>query len=181
MMKYSMFNEEVLYTKEPITRVSGSDITILKAMAAKNPRKRIRLCAHTGVDDPLHEMIIVHTAGTYVRPHKHPNKSESFHIIEGGLKIIFFDNSGEIKDVVRMGLAENDIMYYRLSESLFHTVIPTSEVVVFHETTNGPFRREDTVVAPWSPAENDKKAQTSYMQGILTLLEKFESSPPHLS
>jgi cupin fold WbuC family metalloprotein len=114
-MRFSAVSEEVLYTTEPITSVSRSDIALLKSMAMKNTRKRIRLCAHPDTDDPLHEMIIVHARGAYIRPHKHPGKSESFHIIEGRLKVVIFEEDGGIRDVLRMGKSGDQILYYRLS------------------------------------------------------------------
>ena len=166
-MNYTIVSDEVLYTNEPVTRVSHDDIQVLKTLALRNSRRRIRLCAHPGVGDGLHEMIIVHAGGTYIRPHKHVGKSESFHIIEGRFQVVLFEEDGRIRDVVNLGHTESGAnFYYRLSESWFHTVIPMSEVVVFHETTNGPFRPEDAVFAPWAPQENDHEGQKRYLDQL---------------
>ena len=70
---------------------------------SNHPRSRIRLCAHPDVNDTLHEMLIVHEKGTYVRPHKHLNKTESVHIIEGSVDVVIFDDDGNITDVIQMG------------------------------------------------------------------------------
>jgi hypothetical protein len=35
----------------------------------------------------------------------------------------------------------------------FHTVLPLDDVVVFHETTNGPFEKSDALLAEWAPSE----------------------------
>lgn len=174
-MNYTIFSDEVLYTNESVTQVSREDIQVLKTLALRNSRRRVRLCAHPGVEDDLHEMIIVHSGGTYIRPHKHVGKSESFHIIEGRLQVVLFEENGRIRDVVNLGHTERgENFYYRLSESWFHTVIPISEVVVFHETTNGPFKREDTVFAPWAPQENDYEAQKKYLDQLRVLqAERF--------
>ena len=93
-MKYNRISNEVLYTDESITKIDQVDIESLKALAAKNSRKRIRLCAHPDMQDNLHEMIIVHARDAYVRPHKHIGKSESFHVIEGLLLVVVFDDEG---------------------------------------------------------------------------------------
>ncbi len=155
-MKFKVINKEVLYVLDNFTNVNGGDIELLKDKASKNPRRRIRICAHKDTEDTLHEMLIIHSKGAYVRPHKHLNKSESFHIIEGHLEIVIFDEAGSIDKVINMGdYASGNIFYYRLSESCFHTVVPISDIVVFHETTNGPFKREDTIFAPWAPKEDD--------------------------
>lgn len=167
-------NEEVLVTLDSIAKVTKDDIQWLKAKAAANVRERVRLCAHRNVEDAVHEMLIVHTKGTYIRPHKHPNKSESFHIIEGDLDIVVFDDAGDLLDVIEMGeYSSGSRFYWRLSESHFHTVIPRSDFVVFHETTSGPFERATSnVAAPWSPGEDDLLGQARYMsqlQGKLSL------------
>ena len=40
-------------------------------------------------------------------------------------------------------------------EPCFHTVLVSTPFALFHETTNGPFRRDEVEFAPWSPAEGD--------------------------
>ncbi|MFB0566232.1 MAG: WbuC family cupin fold metalloprotein [Candidatus Aminicenantaceae bacterium] len=159
--------EEVLFTRDPITKVDRKVIEFLKAKAFENRRKRIRLCTHVSVNDSVHEMLIVHSKGSYVRPHKHLKKSESFHVIEGKLKVIIFDESGNIIEVISMGdYSSGDAFFYRIQESRFHTVIPISGFVVFHETTKGPFLRKDTLFAQWAPEEDDNDAQKIYMNNL---------------
>ena len=94
---------EVRYAADAVVLVDAADVARLKQEAALNARKRIRLCAHSGVDDRLHEMLIVHTHDTYVRPHKHHGKSESFHVIEGPRAGVFFDDSGQVTQRGNMG------------------------------------------------------------------------------
>jgi cupin fold WbuC family metalloprotein len=166
-VKFSVFNDEVLYTQEAVTKVTAEDISLLKEKARHNARRRIRLCAHPSVEDLLHEMIIVHSAGNYVRPHRHLAKSESFHLIEGELVIALFDDLGAVKEWIPMGSGERrGILYYRLSKPLYHTVIPQSEEVVFHETTNGPFDRKETEFAPWAPTEVNSEEFPAYLEKL---------------
>lgn len=149
-MNLKEINQEVFYTENSITKVDSSVIDFLKVKAGENPRKRARLCSHLTTDDALHEMIIVHAKDAYVRPHKHIGKSESFHVIEGELKVLIFDQAGKVIETIEMGdLLSGKTFYYRLSEPLFHTVVPLSDFVVFHEVTKGPFRSEDCVFAEW--------------------------------
>ncbi|MDQ5985802.1 MAG: hypothetical protein CSYNP_01519 [Syntrophus sp. SKADARSKE-3] len=158
-MKYTVYNDEVLLTDETVTRITGEDVALLKSLALKTERRRIRLCAHPRMEDTLHEMIIVLPRGTYVRPHKHLGKSESFHIIEGRMKVFLFDDDGSVRDILPMSTIDSGAnIYYRLSESQFHTAVPETPLVVFHEVTNGPFHREDTHYAPWAPDEKDMES-----------------------
>lgn len=175
-MKAKEFNPEVLYTDEPITKVHREDIEYLKKRSQQNPRKRIRLCAHSSVDDKLHEMLIIHTRDTYVRPHKHFNKSESFHIIEGACDVIVFDERGEIAERIQMGTFDSGKrFYYRLPEPYYHTLLIHTEFLVFHETTSGPFERSDTAFAPWSPPEEDSLNIHRFLENLHVQLKTSTS------
>ena len=59
-------NDEVLYTRESIFKLTAKDLVDLKEMARLNSRQRIRICSHTNINDKTHEMIIYHPKGTYV-------------------------------------------------------------------------------------------------------------------
>jgi cupin fold WbuC family metalloprotein len=166
-MRVTKVNDEVLTATAAIVQIGRVDIEMLKRQALTNPRRRIRLCAHPDTADRLHEMLIVHTRGAYVRPHKHLHKSESVHIIEGEVDVVFFDDAGAVAEVVRMGdYGSGRKFYYRVGGPLYHTLLISSEFLVFHEVTNGPFRREDTVFAPWGPEEADTVACAAFQQRV---------------
>jgi len=173
-MKAKAVSAEVLYPDEPIVKVARADVEWMKQEADRNPRRRIRLCAHRDANDPLHEMLIIHTRETYVRPRKHVKKSESFHVMEGSVNIVLFDDEGSVNEVIRMGdYASGRQFYYRLAEARYHTLVIRSEYLVFHETTNGPFNRADTVFAPWAPEESDLTACKELMQRVARASERF--------
>lgn len=167
-MTFFRQSAEVYYTTSDVTTVSAQDIAFLKARAAENPRRRARLCAHRDVSDPLHEMLIVHMRGSYVQPHKHLGKSESFHMVEGRLKIFLFDDEGRRTATIDMSEpALGASFFYRLASSTFHSVHPETEFVVFHEVTNGPFvPQRDTVSAPWAPSEVDLVGQAVFLASL---------------
>jgi cupin fold WbuC family metalloprotein len=155
---------EVRYATDAIVLVDAGDVRDLKAAAGENARRRIRLCAHHGIDDRVHEMLIVHASGTYVRPHKHQGKSESFHVIEGEVDVVVFADDGGVADVIRMGaFASGRPFFYRIAEPLYHTLLIRSDVLVFHETTSGPFQRADTVFAPWAPEDSEGDGVRRYL------------------
>jgi cupin fold WbuC family metalloprotein len=158
---------EVRYATDPIVLVDAADVGVLKGQAGENPRRRVRLCAHHSADDPVHEMLIVHSIDTYVRPHKHLGKSESFHVVEGDVDVVVFDDDGAVREVIRMGpFASGRPFYYRIAEPLFHTLRIRSDMLVFHETTSGPFRRADTVFAPWAPEDGDTASVRRYLADL---------------
>lgn len=165
-------SDEIFYADSKLVKVGQNDIQALKDKAVLAKRHRSRLCAHKDIDDRLHEMLIIHHKNTYIRPHKHRGKSESFHIIEGTADIVIFDEQGNISDVISMGdYLSGKNFYYRMPEGLYHTIMITSDVIVFHEVTSGPFNKADTIFAPWAPQESEiQKAQDlalSWLHGVL--------------
>jgi len=166
-MKTLKIYKEVLYSKEEITRVNFRDIKKLKFLALKNESKKIRLCTHKNIKDNLQEMLIIHPKDCYVWPHKHINKNESFHIIEGLVDIILFDNFGKVIDFIEMGDSKSGRnFYYRLPQSKYHTLIIKSKLLVFHEITKGPFKKKDTIWAPWAPDEKNKTQVKNYLNQL---------------
>lgn len=179
MINATKVNDEVYVTQDDIAKVDRSDIEWLKAQAAKNTRERVRLCTHLDTNDAVHEMLIVHTKGTYVRPHKHPGKTESFHLIEGSLDIVIFHDSGEIMEHIQMGdFTTGNRFFWRLSSSFYHTVIPRSDTVVFHETTSGPFDPATSKLdASWSPEDGQNDAIERYLNDLEgAILEKQQAT-----
>jgi cupin fold WbuC family metalloprotein len=149
-------SDEVFLATGGIVQVRAEDVALVKQKGTTNARKRARLCAHPGPDDRLHEMLIVLDRGTYIRPHRHGSKAESFHIIEGELDVVIFHDDGSVREVVRMGpYSSGKAFYYRIMEPCYHSVLIHTPFALFHETTNGPFNRTDTEFAPWSPAEGE--------------------------
>ncbi len=175
-MRTRQFNKEVLYTDKGIVKVCKQDIERFKEMSRYNERKRIRLCTHKDVDEKIHEMLIVLSKDTYVRPHKHTNKIESFHVIEGRVDVILFNEDGNIMDSIRMGDYLSGFgFYYRIPFPYYHTLLIGSDVLVIHETTNGPFKKSDTTFPVWAPDETDSSAQKVYLRNLNIQLDTFLS------
>lgn len=155
-MNYRKASDEVFIATGGIVQVRPQDVAMVVHKGTTNARKRARLCAHPGPDDRLHEMLIVLDQGTYIRPHRHAAKTESFHIIEGELDVVVFHDDGAVREVIRMGpYGSGKAFFYRIMEPCFHSVLITTPYALFHETTNGPFDRADTEFAAWAPAEGD--------------------------
>lgn len=147
--------------------VDRAQIEFLKTQAGRNPRHRARLCAHKDGQDRIHEMLIAVTQDGYIRPHKHLNKSESFHVIEGSAIVVYFEDAGGIAEVIYVGdAASGRAFYFRNDDGRYHTQVITSPFLVFHEATNGPFNRADTLFAPWSPEEADADGVRAFLQAL---------------
>jgi cupin fold WbuC family metalloprotein len=156
MIRMKCLNPEVYAADQPIVAIGREEIDFLQDNVQSTERKRIRLCAHQSPEENLHEMFVVYTSSTYMRPNKHP-KDESLHILKGLADFVFFDQQGNVTEVVQLGeLSSGRPFYCRVPQDTYHTVLMRSDRLVIHEGLTGPFRRDSTTVfAPWAPAEND--------------------------
>ena len=122
----------------------------LKILAQKDPNKRARICLHKDDGEMIQEMIIAFCKDSYIRPHRHIDKSESYHIIEGRIEIIFYNDNGiEIDKVVLSDKIDEHPFLFRISNSAWHTVVPKSDFVIIHEVTKGPFNKNSSEFPDW--------------------------------
>lgn len=122
-------------------------------------------------------MVIAIVSSSYIRPHRHIGKSESFHVVDGVVDIVMFDDGGTITDVIELGdRTSGRSFYYRLEESRFHMPLSRTDVMVIHEVTNGPFDRERTIFAPFAPAEDQLDQARKYMSEITAAAARYSGS-----
>ena len=97
--KKSVFFEK---KKKNITLIAKKNIEFLKHNS-NQLNKKSRVCIHKNDKERIHEMIVFHKKGSYVRPHKHLNKLESFFIISGEATLVIFDKKGIPVKKIDMG------------------------------------------------------------------------------
>lgn len=112
----------------------------LKNLSVKLGRTDIRICMHNNRDSELHNMINLIYKKKNNIPHKHLYKSECYHIIEGRMILTIFKNNGEIIDEFLLDPKKNFL--FRIGINTFHTTVPDTDFVIFHESRSGPFLKE---------------------------------------
>lgn len=158
-----------------ITYWGEEEISFVKKVALETPRLRARICAHRTGEDLLHEMLIAISCKSYIHPHRHLIKSESFHVVEGIVDVIVLDERGEISEVVELGPpGSGRIFYYRMSESKFHTLRIHSNILVVHEVTNGPLEANGTVMAEFAPKESNKNEVALYEELLSKKIQLYQ-------
>lgn len=171
-MNWTPLAEGVFESKEPVVVADDHCLPFLKNEALKTSRRRARLCAHPDRFDPVHEMLIALSKETYIRPHAHLGKSESFHIIEGEADLILFDDHGIVQRVIPLGpVGSGRTFFFRLKTPVYHTVLVNTEFLVFHETTTGPFNPDAATAAAWAPTEQDSAAAASYTSRLRGMIQ----------
>jgi cupin fold WbuC family metalloprotein len=149
--------QNVFHNQEDYAVVGPEWIERLKSTALQSPLRRSRLCLHRSAEDRLHEMIVALARDCLFEPHCHPTKSESYHMIDGrAIFIIFKDDGSPARSLLLSPPGKGGAICYRLCTPAFHAVLPLDDVVVFHETTNGPFIKNDAMLSDWSPKSHDE-------------------------
>lgn len=163
-MKYKTINEAVLYNDEPICMLSGADLQELSELGLATQEQRTRLCVHENADSLVHEMFIIHTRDTYVRPHRHRTKSESFQVLQGNASLVLFNDEGEITQVSALGdVISGQTFYFKMPANVWHGLVIHSDVLVFKEVTQGPFDSDDCEFPDWAPTGRHVNEVPGYM------------------
>jgi cupin fold WbuC family metalloprotein len=164
----------------PFASLDRSAMQEVAADAVDAAKLRSRVCCHRGLSDSPQEMIICLEPRTYIRPHRHFGRAESGLGLRGAADAVFFNEDGAIQEVWPMGTYESGLrFFYRIQEPVFHCLLVRGEPFVFHEVSTGPFSRESTEFAPWSPPEEDAAAVGRYLDALGERVEAFYREHHH--
>ena len=168
-MKYKKENNEVLYISHHTQQLRKVNLQKLSDLADKNKDKKIRLCFHSSLEDKVHQMLIFHKKGYYIRPHKVNNRIETGLILNGECDLILFNKNGIFNKVVKLGSynnKKNRAFFYIIPKNTFHTLIIHKDLI-FLETTEGPFIKKDVTMANWAPSADDsQKLVNNYLKEL---------------
>jgi hypothetical protein len=91
--------------------------------------------------------------------------------------VVLFDEAGNITDLIPVSDGANGgPFYFRTPRERYHGWIVRSDIFIVHETTEGPFRLEDTIFAPWSPDPADTAGVAANQEALLREGEAFSAS-----
>ena len=85
----------------------------------------IRICLHPSYNDPLQDMVLIQHSKNFYPPHKHANRYDTYHILEGSLGIVIFSNDGKITEVYK--LSKNTL--YKTPKNKYHLTLPITSKV----------------------------------------------------
>lgn len=158
---------DVWYARGPLTTFGEAEIAFLKTSAEASSRRRARICAHDGPDALVHEMLIAHHRTCYVRPHRHPDKAESFLVLEGSARALFFDDDGSVSNVLELGEPPSGIFAYRVGAGQYHSLLIQSEWLIFLEVGQGPFSAASSAFPEWAPSGEDDVAVMEFEKYLM--------------
>lgn len=167
---------DVIYSGGGFQTLDSSNLETLTAIAKKSSRKRSRICLHESPDSSQHAMAILLMGDSYVRPHMHSTRDETFMIVEGECDVILFDEVGRVLKIITMAAPGTTAPYfYVMPSGQFHGLLVRSARLAFIETTIGPFDPTSSIPAPWAPSES------SGPEGVAWLMRQAEFGAQRVS
>lgn len=135
-----------------LTKLDSRVFEPLLSSAALSPRKRAHINLHADFNEPVQRTCIALAAGTYVRPHFHPQaaKWELLVVLHGTLGILLFDESGAVRERLELSPGES----VEVKAKTWHTVFPLGGEAVMLDIKEGPYDSSAPVFfAEWAPEE----------------------------
>lgn len=138
--------------------ISEENFLRLTAIAKSSPRGRINHNFHE-LSEVYQRFLNVLTENTYIQPHKHTSKPETFIALKGEIACFLFDDNGNVTE--RYLLSGNGPVYgIDILPGTYHTIVCLTESAACFEGKSGPYIPDaDKEFARWAPAENDGGAK----------------------
>jgi cupin fold WbuC family metalloprotein len=138
-------------TKDLIDNVIGQ--------ARTSPRLRMNYNFHPELSDPVQRLLNALEPWTYIRPHKHTTKEESFVLLRGTILAVSFNDDGTIRDHAILS-ATTGIQGIEFEENTFHMLTSLETGSAVFEIKEGPFvPHTEGSSAPWAPKEGTSDAK----------------------
>ena len=131
----------------------------LTAKAKQSLRLRMNYNFHPELSDPVQRLLNALEPWTYIRPHKHVTKEESFVLLRGTVLAVVFNDDGSIRDHFVLNSAAGNLGV-EFEENAFHMLTSLESGSVVYEIKEGPFvPHTEASSAPWAPREGTPESR----------------------
>ena len=114
---------------------------------------------HPELSDPVQRLLNGLEPWTYIRPHKHITKEESFVLLRGTVLAVVFNDDGSIRDSAVLN-EKNGVLGIEFEEDSFHMLTSLESGSVAYEVKEGPFvPHTEGSSASWAPKEGSPEAK----------------------
>ena len=120
----------MIIDKELLDRVS--------AQAKESSRLRMNYNFHGSLEDKCHRFLNAVEPGTKVEIHRHPTKDETFILLRGKVRVLTYNDAGEILDDIILDPQEGRYGV-DIPKNVWHNVECLESGSVFFECKEGPF------------------------------------------
>ena len=147
-------------------RITGALLAELDQKARASPRLRTNHNLHEGPQAAIQRLAVKLRQGTYIRPHRHPQRWELGLVLQGRMDLVLFDDEGRLTERVTMTPIQGTLAL-ELPAGTWHSYVCVSDAATFFEVKEGPYDPALSEFAPWSPAEGDAQAPR-YLEWMAT-------------
>ena len=139
------------------------------AQAQGNPRLRMNYNFHATMDAPIHRLLNALEPGTYLPPHRHTDKDETYLVLRGSLLAFFYDEAGNVTEKVCLNPAEGKYGL-EIPPCTWHSIIALESGTVIFEIKKGPYQPLPSQdFASWAPEPSDEEGVKAFMKRMLEL------------
>jgi cupin fold WbuC family metalloprotein len=150
-----------------LVRVSARELADVRHRAETAARGGAKMLLHGNDTENVQHMVQCYRLDSYMAPHRQLNCKKSYQIVEGELSVPFFSNEGNLEEMVEMGDHQSGkVFLLHFPADRWHTVLPRSNLVIYVEVIPGPYRAENTQLAPWAPPNEDVAGGLAFLAGL---------------
>ena len=113
----------------------------------KKKKNFFRINLHKSEKEKIQFMLMFYKKGFFYPPHYSNNVTESFAPIKGRFKVIFFNNSGNIKKKILLSANKN--ISYKINSRIFHMIVPITKIALAIEAIDGPYKKNSVKIPIW--------------------------------
>jgi WxcM-like, C-terminal. len=106
--------------------------------AQHDPRLRINYNLHTSLEAKSQRLLNAMQPGTVLPVHRHRNTAETFILLKGSIRVLFYNDNGEREDTIVLNPL-NGLYGINIPLGQWHTVEVLEPNTVIFETKDGPY------------------------------------------
>ena len=114
-------------------------LNTVSAQAKVSPRLRMNYNFHDSLDAKAQRLLNALEPGTELVIHRHPETAETYILLRGSLKVIFYNDEKEITDEFVLD-PKNGEYGINIPKGQWHTIEVLEEDTVIFEVKDGPYR-----------------------------------------
>lgn len=139
-------NDRVYYATGAPAGMDLQSMILMKELAAYRDLPLCRVCLHASDNEPIHEMLMMHTRPQLVGPLKQNKSSLSYHMLDGAADIRLYDEQGACLQYMHLDSDDSFCRCsLRLDANVFRSMKTVTPYAIFLEVAGGPFKDDDTV------------------------------------
>lgn len=148
-------------------RITKELLNSISEQAKSNPRLRMNFNMHESMDDDIHRLLNAIEPDTYLPPHRHPEKDETYIVLRGSLFTYFFDDEGKVIEKVKLSPQEGSYGL-EIPANTWHSIVVLEPDTVIFEIKKGPYAPlPPQDFAPWAPEVSDTEGVKKYIDSLL--------------